>query len=236
MHKLLLILRKGWIVIVLMLLSYVFYYFDLTHLIFNLLKQYEPTLATWTVTHYFSAVFLYLSLFVVLIACGIPCATLLTIIGGFLFGTSAILYSVFSLTIGGMLLFLLVRFTLGHYLSSSTSRFVHQFEHGFQQNAFRYLLFLRLMPVFPCSISNVSAGALNVPLKTFLAATILGVLPTSIIYAWVGRDLDRLLALQALPSYQLLLAPNFLVPFIGVMIFCLLPLLHKALKNRIKSA
>ena len=216
----------------LILLFLLFYYFRLhDYLTFETIKTYQFILREWTITHYISAVFLYLLVFTLIIASGVPGATFLTLIGGFLFGTIAILYAILGTTLGGLILFLAIRTTFGAGIAAKSSGWIKKMEAGFQKNAFQYLIMLRLMPVFPCWISNISAGALNVPIRTFLLATIIGITPATVIYVFVGKSFDQLFVSDQLPQLSTLLTPSIILPLIGLAILSLLPVFYKGIKK-----
>ncbi|MBA3661798.1 MAG: VTT domain-containing protein [Gammaproteobacteria bacterium] len=224
---------KRWFLLTLLLILLVsFFYFDLHHyLTYETLKKYQTFATQWTAQHYFQATVLYILVFTLLIACAVPCATFLTLLGGFLLGTIAIPYAVFATTFGGLILCLAVRMSVGAGFTTSTG-VVKRFERGFKRNAFMYILMLRLVPIFPCWISNVSAGALNVPLKTFIAATVLGVFPATFVYAMVGRGLGKVFEQDTSPSYTIIFTPSILLPLIAMIIISLLPIIYHFIKRK----
>ena len=102
--------RKFILLILLLLVSTAFFYFHLyDYLTLDTIKKYKMTALQLTSHHYKLAVTIYIFIFTLMVACAIPCATVLTLIGGFLFGISAIIYSVLCTTLGGLILFLSVR-------------------------------------------------------------------------------------------------------------------------------
>lgn len=208
-----------------------FYYHLYTYLDLHTLSQYENAARSWTQAHAFIAVSLYLGLFIGLIAAGIPCATLFTLLGGFLFGSWAILYASFSTTLGGLLLYAAVRLSIGPVLNPQTTGWIKNLERGFKQNAFNYILMLRLVPVFPCWISNISAGALGVPVLTFISATFIGILPATYIYVMAGKSISTLTSIQNVPLSHLVFKPSVLLPLIGLAILSLFPVIYKKIKN-----
>lgn len=217
---------------VLLLASFLFFYFHLyDYLTVTTLKYYQVEAKAWTQLHYGLSVSLYIILFALLIACAIPCATFLTLLGGFLFNAIAILYAEFSITLGGVILYLAVRTAVGSRIAARRSGWIKKIESGFKQNAFNYLLTLRLVPIFPCWISNISAGILNVPIKTFIAATALGILPSTIIYVLAGKGLDRILMDDKTPLLNLIFTPSVLLPLLGLAALSLFPVIYKVVKK-----
>lgn len=224
---------KKWFLVILVVIGLVaFFYFDLyQYLTFETLKKYQHVARTWTDTHYFAAVGLYILIFTALIASTIPCATFMGIVGGFLFGAIAILYAVIGTTLGGFILYLAIRSSLGHILAARTTGWLKSMEKGFQENAFNYILMMRLVPIFPCWISNISAGVMNVPVKTFLAATVIGILPSTLVNVLLGRGIETIFAQNQTPSLNLILSPPILVPLIGLAIISMIPVFYKRFKK-----
>lgn len=217
--------------ILLAVLFLIFFYFDFDQFLsLDHIKSYQLIAQRWSVDHYLITVSLYLLIFILLIACGIPCGTVLTLLGGFLFGNIAILYAILGTTGGGLVLYFAVRTSLGARIANKSSGWIKQMESSFQENAFNYLLTLRLMPVFPCWLSNISAGLLNVPLKTFLTATIIGITPATIIYVLAARSLDKLVS-NAMPLSDIILTPSICFPLVGLAILSLFPVIYKRIKK-----
>ena len=217
---------------ILLLICVSFFYFHLyDYLNLDIFKYYQTAAQQWTDSHYHLAVTMYMLIFTALIACAIPCATFLTLLGGFLFGTIAILYAELGTTLGGLILFLAVRTAIGSRIAAKSTGWIKKLETGFQQNAFNYLLTLRLIPIFPCWISNIASGMLNVPIKTFLAATILGIFPSTAIYALAGRSLDKILMDTTKPISSIIFTPSILFPLLGLAILSLFPVIYRYVKK-----
>jgi uncharacterized membrane protein YdjX (TVP38/TMEM64 family) len=68
--------------------------------------------------------------------------------------------------------------------------------HGFQADAFNYLLFLRLVPAFPFFLVNLAPAFLGVRTRTFIVTTFLGILPGTFAYAFFGAGLDSAFGAQ----------------------------------------
>jgi len=225
------LLRHSFLTI-LILACILFFYFHLyDYLTLETLKSYQSAAEEWTVTHYSLAVSIYITIFTILIACAIPCATFLTLLGGVLFNMIAILYAEFSITFGGTILYLAVRTAIGSHFAARSTGWIKKIEAGFKQNAFNYLLTLRLLPIMPCWVSNIAAGMLNVRLKTFVTATALGILPSTIIYVLAGRGLDTILTEDKTPILYIIFTPSVLLPLLGLAILSLFPVIYKWVKK-----
>jgi uncharacterized membrane protein YdjX (TVP38/TMEM64 family) len=136
----------------------------------------------------------YALLYAAAVAVAFPAAWVLTLIGGFLFGwlVSSILVT-FAATAGASLLFLVARTAFGARLRSRFSGPVETLAAGFERNAFAYLLALRMAPVLPFFLVNIAPAVFSVRLRTYAAATFLGILPAVIAYSWLGQGLESAL-------------------------------------------
>ena len=90
-------------------------------------------------------------------------------------------------TIGATLIFLVARTALGEPLLRRAGPRADQLAQGFRDDAFSYLLFLRLVPAFPFFLVNLVPALAGVRLGPFVAATALGVIPAAVVFALRAR-------------------------------------------------
>jgi uncharacterized membrane protein YdjX (TVP38/TMEM64 family) len=228
------VLRRLWPLLLLPILFFVLYYFRINqYLSFSNLQIYHQQLISWTNNHYLYAVILFMSIYILCIAASFPGALMLTLTGGLLFGILwGTLYVVTSATIGSTAIFFIVKFALSDWVAKRTTRWIHKMRHGFQHNAFSYLLVLRLMPIFPFWVVNIIPALLGIQAKTFILATFLGIIPGSMIYASVGNSLNHLLEMGQKPNLKIIFSPEFFFPLLGLALLSLLPVLYKKFKER----
>lgn len=147
--------------------------------------------------HRVLAVLAYIALYIVAVALSLPGAVFLTVTGGFLFGLAVgASAAVIGATIGATLIFLVARSVLGEPLLRRAGPRAAQLAQGFRDDAFSYLLFLRLVPAFPFFLVNLVPAFAGVRLLPFIAATALGVIPGALVYAFAGTGLDSIIAAQ----------------------------------------
>ncbi len=177
------------------------------------------------------AVFVFLGIYVAATALAIPGALVLTIAGGFLFGTWwGTVWVVIGATVGASLLFLAARTTLGAALRARAGPMLKKIEAGFGANAFSYLLSLRLLPIFPFFIVNVVPAFVGVPLRTFVLATVLGIIPGSFVFASVGAGLGSAFEMVMEPTLASAITPEIIIALVSLAILALLPIVWKKLK------
>lgn len=172
--------------------------FDLHHMLsLAALAEHRDALKGFVAAHLVAALLLYVALYVAATALSIPVGAALSIAGGFLFGWMiSAPVTVVAAVIGSAIVFEIVRTSFGAALAERAGPLVQKLQRGFAENAFSLLLFLRLAPVFPFCAVNAVSGLCRMPLRTFMLATAIGIIPASIAFALIGSGLDRVIDMQ----------------------------------------
>lgn len=184
---------------------------------------------------------LFFLVYVAVVALSIPAASVLTIFSGFLFGwLGGGLLVVAAATVGSCLLFAAAHTAFGDILRQRAGPFLGRFAAGFSKNAFGYLLVLRLAPIFPFFVVNIAPAFFSVSLRTFAAATIVGIIPGTFVYAWLGRGCERIIEDAAMKEKPLMLS-DFLVPemtfaLMALAVIAALPLIVQVVREKRRSA
>ena len=179
------------------------------------------------------AIGLYTLLYMTLTAFSIPLGGIMTIAAGFFFGTVvAASCAVIGGTLGAIIVFLAARTAIGELLRAKAGSALKRMEAGFRENAFNYLLMLRLIPIFPFWLINLVPAFLGVPLRTYAFATFVGVIPGALVYASLGNGLGAVLDAGERPNFEILLKPAVLFPLLALAVLALLPVVYKKIKGR----
>jgi uncharacterized membrane protein YdjX (TVP38/TMEM64 family) len=168
-----------------------FFALGLNHyLTVDALRANEARLRMFASEHALLAPLAFMATYAGMVALSLPGAAIMTIAGGFIFRLwIGALLSVVSATAGAVILFALARFAVSDAVRSRAGPFLARMAEGFERNAFSYLLFLRLVPLFPFWAVNLAAALLGVPLRPFVMATLIGIIPGSLAYASIGDGL-----------------------------------------------
>jgi uncharacterized membrane protein YdjX (TVP38/TMEM64 family) len=138
-----------------------------------------------------------IAFYVAVVALSIPGAAALTVSGGVVFGTLVGgLLAVISASTGATIVFLVARSAMGEFLIRRAGDLARKLIGRFHQDAFTYLLFLRLVPIFPFWLVNLVPALCQVRLATFIAATAIGITPATFAFAFFGAGLDGAMAAQ----------------------------------------
>ena len=138
-----------------------FFYFDLgQYLSLEALKQNRDNLLAYTESNYGYAVGLFILVYIVQTAFSLPGGAILTLAGGFLFGSLlGTIYVNIGATSGATLAFLAARYLLRDWVEQKFGDRLESIQAGFAQNAFSYLMTLRLIPAFPFFLSQFGVGS-----------------------------------------------------------------------------
>jgi uncharacterized membrane protein YdjX (TVP38/TMEM64 family) len=216
---------------------------------FETLARHHEALRELIASHEVAAVGAYVVLYAVAIALSVPVGFFLTLAGGILFG--AILGGAAAMagaTIGAIFIFLIAKSAVGEHLLRRAGPLAGKLAQGFRADAFSYLLFLRLVPVFPFWLINLVPALCGVRLATFVAATAVGIIPGTFAIAFVGAGLDSVIAAQQ-AAYHLCLAghrpdcrlrfhmnavltPELVTALVLLGVFALIPVAVKHLRAR----
>lgn len=129
---------------------------------------------------------------------------------GAVFGTwEGAVISLSGALLGTMLMFFLSRYGFRdwaqHYLQKYPK--AKEYESYFEKNAFLGILFVRLVPVVPAPVVNILCGISWVAWPTFFLASLLGKMPTILIFTFAGSRFvsDKWLSLLIYGGYFLVI-------------------------------
>ena len=205
-----------------------FFAFDGQHyLSLETIKANRDALLSFADRHFVAALAIAFVVYAGAIALSLPGGLVLSLAMGFIFGRwvgTALV--VIAATVGATLVFLAARYLFADAARKRLGTLGERINAGFTENAFSYLLFLRLVPAFPFFLVNLAPAFTAIPLRTYILATLIGIIPGTFVYVNLGQTLGRIDSLQGLVSRETLLAFGLLG------LFALLPVAWKKLKAR----
>ncbi|MGD9947010.1 MAG: TVP38/TMEM64 family protein [Desulfobulbus sp.] len=147
----------------------------------------------------------FMAIYIIQTALSLPGATILSLGAGLLFGSIlGTVYAVVAATIGATLAFIVTRYLLHDMVQRKFGPRLEGINQELGERGFNYLLFLRLVPLFPFFLINLAAGLTRLPLRTFVLATMLGIIPGGFVYVNAGAGLAAIHTLGDVASPQVL--------------------------------
>lgn len=202
------------------------------YLRFEVLAENRARLTAFVDANLASAALLYVAAYALVVALSLPGGAVMTLAGGFLFGPwVGGLLAVVGATIGATAIFLAAKTAIGDSLRKKAGARVAAFAEGFARDAFSYLLFLRLVPLFPFWLVNLVPAFFGVKRSTYVTATFLGILPGTFVFASVGNGLGAVIDQGRTPDLGIIFQPSVLLPLLGLAVLSLVPVIYKRMKG-----
>lgn len=199
----------------------------------EMLRENRSAVLEFVHAYMIPALVLYALFYALIVTLSVPGGALMTVIGGFFFGVPATAVAVvIGATAGATALFLIAKTAVGDPLRAKAAPWLKKLEAGFQENEFTYLLVLRLIPLFPFFVVNLVPAFLGVSVRTYILATLIGIVPGVIIFSLVGAGLGNFTEACDGFSASDVMTPEIVAAFLGIAALLLAPIVYKKLKAR----
>ena len=211
-----------------------FFALGLNHYVtFEALREHRASLLDLVGEHAILAPLAYLIIYAAAVAFSLPGGAVMSIAAGFLFGTLIAMGTVIvAATLGATILFIIAKTALGDPLRAKAGPWMNKCAGGFQDNALSYLLFLRLIPLFPFFVVNLVPAFLGVRLSTYVIGTFFGIIPGAFVFCTVGAGIGGIFDSGADFTIKSVLTPQIITALAGLAVLALLPIAYKKWKAK----
>jgi len=216
------------ILVIIVALITTFFMFDLQqYLTLDALKAKQGDIESYRSMHPILAVIIYGLVYVAVTGLSLPGAAILTLLGGAVFGLfwGTIIVS-FASTIGATLAFIAARFLFRDTVKSRFGSRMKAVDEGIARDGAFYLFTLRLVPVFPFFMINLTMGLTTLKVRTFYWVSQIGMLAGTVVYVNAGTQLAKIDSLSGI------LSPVLLGSFVLLGLF---PLIAKKIVSSIQA-
>jgi len=177
------------------------------YLSLDAVKVHRDALLAFTQAHFVASIVIAFVVYVAATAFSVPGALVLSLTMGFLFGRwLGTILVVIAATIGATLVFLAARYLFADAARRRMGALGEKINAGFTENALNYLLFLRLVPLFPFFLVNLAPAFTTIGVRTFVIGTLIGIIPGSFVFVNLGQTLGRIDSLSGLLSTETIAA------------------------------
>jgi uncharacterized membrane protein YdjX (TVP38/TMEM64 family) len=113
--------------------------------------------------------------------------SILTIAGGAMFGPVwGTLCSLAGATIGATLAFMIARYLASDWVAERAGKRLGQLMGGVEEEGWRFVAFVRLVPLFPFNLVNYVFGLTRVALSQYVVTSFVCMAPGAFAYTYVG--------------------------------------------------
>ena len=163
-----------------------------------------------------------------LIVCNFPIASLLSLIGGFLYGTwIGGIGIIVGGTIGSFIVFLVAKLFFHDYISKKLLQRYSFITQYFQKNELELMLLIRLIPGIPFFAQNLILAGLGAKSSKFFFTTLIGLSPWALIFASIGKGLEEIFIEDQDLSFALIAKPEYLIPISIIILLVIFTLIFK---------
>jgi len=210
-----------------MLFFFVYYFYVYNFFTVTYFHEHVHAMQLYIHHHYLSAVIIYSLLFIVAMSFALPGSSLLTMVGGLLFGWwPGFLYAIISATSGALIMFFISRYFIGSAVQQIYTSPLKKFNEDIALHGHYYLLGVRFLGLMPFGLVNLLSGLTLMSAKTYSIITIIGVMPISCMYAFIGHNVHNILSLE-----EFLYGPyGYATTILIIAKLLLLPLLIKIIR------
>ena len=113
--------------------------------------------------------------------------SLFALAGGAMFGPAlGTFLNLLGATIGASIAFLIARYLAGDRVAQKAGGSVKRMITGVENEGWRFVAFVRLVPVFPFNFSNYAFGLTRIPFISYALASFISMAPGALAYTWLG--------------------------------------------------
>ena len=197
----------------------IFYVFDFERLLNweNIAKNFY-VIEFWATENLILAYLSFFFVYFVSVSLSIPIASLLSMAGGAVFGWPATFPVILGATFGSWIVFYAARGIFSVFLNTRASPFLSMISDRINTSSFLWVFILRLIPIVPFWAVNIISGLLGVRSTTYILATLIGIIPGSIIYVSIGQGIKNIVGDGHSPDFPNLLESHLAFPVIAIFI------------------
>lgn len=228
--------------ILVILCGLIFAYLAGWHRFFTLefLATFRNQIALFVSENYVLSLTGFFAAYTLAVAFSFPAASILSIFAGFMFGWFVGgLVVAFGATLGSLLIFLAARFAFADFFREKVGGKLAAMADGFREDAFSYLFVLRLAPIFPFWLINIAPAFFNIPARTYVAATFLGILPGTFAYTYLGQGVESVILAARDAGRDIsigdLVTRDITIAFAALALVAAIPVVVKNIRNRGKN-
>ena len=190
---------------------------------FNLIKQKYGDIQLLINDRYLFYYLLFFLGYIVVTALALPISLLKTLLAGALFGLlPGVILTSFASTIGSTLCFLISRYLFKDIFQEKYKKYLVKVNLGIKKEGLLYLLFLRLSPIFPFFLINLTFGLTQMKWTNFYWISQLGMLPATILFVNAGKQLSQINNLEDILTMKVIIS----LSAIGLLPIITLSLIH----------
>lgn len=182
--------------------------------------------------NFFLSFLIFIISYCCLVICNFPAASILSMIGGFLFSTwLGGIGIIIGGTLGSLIIFIIAKYFLFEYVKKIFLNKHPSVSKYFFKNELELMLLIRIIPGIPFFAQNLILAGLGPSNLKFLYTTLIGITPWAFIFSSFGKGLEEIFIQKVEISIFLFLKLEYLGP-LGLVF--LLAIFIKVFKKKVR--
>lgn len=193
------------------------------------IRENKEALLLFVSRNYIYSIVVFIAIGAIIASIPAPFVTVVEVSSGFLFGFAAgVLCDIAAVVCGSVIAFLTTRYFFRDIHQNRHGKTIAHINEAIKKNGFSYFSAMRLSVVFPYFLINIFGGLSDIPFRKYLLSTVIGVIPSAIIYSYAGS------ILETIKSPGEIFSPQAYMAIAAIVSFSLLPVLVRYVKERRK--
>lgn len=194
-------------------------------------KENKEALFSFISQNYLYSILIFIILGAIIASIPAPLVALVEITSGFLFGFFVgIFCTIAAVVCGSVIAFLTTRHLFRDTHRNRHGKTIAHINEAIRKNGFSYFSAMRLAVVFPYFLINIFGGLSDISFRKYFLSTVIGVVPSAIIYGYAGS------ILETIKSPEEIFSPQVYLAIAAIVSFSLLPVLVRHIKDKRKLA
>lgn len=223
---------KAIIIVLAVLGTILFFAFDLDgYVSVDSWENARRALAEFYSSHRVLTLVVFILIYIAMSALALPGPLVLSLAAGAVFGVvMGTVCVTIAATAGASLAFLAARYLFRDAIMRRFGPRLDAVNAQLKHEGFRQLLFLRLVPIFPFTLINLAAAITDMSFRTFVLATMLGIIPAGFVYCNAGAGL------VAVTGIGDILTPRVMGSLLLLALFAIVPVVYRKVRRNLGSA
>ena len=204
--------------------------FDYWNFVFKLAVNNQSELLIFVENKFILSLITFTIFYSLSTALSLPIGTFLTLLGGYIFGVYiGFLVVVVGATLGAVILFLIIKFSLIKSLESikRKSEIFNKIKLGIEKDIWSYLFFIRFFPIFPFWFVNIAPAILGISFFPYLVSTFFGIMPGTLSIIMIGSGVEDIVNQKDDLNLNFFEQKKFLIGLLLLSLISILPIFLK---------
>lgn len=198
-----------------------FYFYSFSNNQIILIVKYETIIKNLIENNYYSFLFLYSIIVFSCVLLNLPGGSIRALLAGFFLGKLIGIFTIILFTTFASLLLFIFYQNKTFIGNNSKDIKLNKFLSAIK-NEFLLLVTIRLIPIIPFFLQNITIAKFNISKNKYLLSTMIGIFPSNMLYVIIGNNLEEALSIQEISVRSIIFENKTLIYSITAIVIYIL--------------